>query len=60
MYELYDKVELKDGRKGDIVDTLNGEVFFIDIELMQGKFETVSVRKDEILRKIAKVDRCVQ
>jgi hypothetical protein len=22
MYELYDKVELKDGRKGDIVDTL--------------------------------------
>ena len=60
MYELYDKVELKDGRKGDIVDTLNGEVFLIDIELMQGKFETVSVRKDEILRKITKVDRCVQ
>lgn len=60
MYELYDKVELKDGRKGDIVDTLNGEVFFIDIELKQGEFETVSVRKDEILRKITKVDRCVQ
>ena len=60
MYELYDKVELKDGRKGDIVDARNGEVSFIDIELMQGKFETVSVCKDEILRKITKVDRCVQ
>ena len=55
MYKLYDRVELKDGRKGDIVDTLNGEVFFIDIELTPESFETVSITKDEILRKISKV-----
>lgn len=47
--KLYDKVILKDGRRGDIVDILDpGVAYLVDVELPGPDWDTIEIRQSDI------------
>ena len=47
--KLYDKVILKDGRRGDIVDILDpGVAYLVDVELPGPDWDTIGIRQSDI------------
>lgn len=52
-FKQYDSVELKDGRTGAIVEILGEqEMFMIDIGSSPEDWETITVERKDILKKI--------
>ena len=47
-YEQYQKIKLKDGRDGFIVEILSPTDFIVDVGSSPKDWETISVKADEI------------
>lgn len=47
MYQEFDKIKLKDGRKGIIVDTM-GPDYVVDVGEDESEFDTIIVKPEEI------------
>ena len=55
MFQLYDRVKLKDGRTGFIcVIFENNFDMLLDVELGNFKYDTICITKDDIEKKINK------
>lgn len=49
--KVYDHVTLKDGREGCVVEVLGEQdIFIVDVGSSSSDWDTVEVKKDEILR----------
>lgn len=50
MIKQYDRVRLKDGRTGTVVEVLEeGKAYVVDVDLPGPDWETIEIRQEDIL-----------
>ena len=50
----FDRIQLKDGRVGTVVDVLEpGAAYIVDIDIVGPDWETIEIRQEDIFQKIS-------
>jgi hypothetical protein len=56
--DMYQKIRLKDGRVGHIIEIFNeGEAYMVDLKMADGEYEQVTIKPKDIQSIIVEVDK---
>ena len=56
--EMYQKVKLKDGRAGHIIEIFNdGEAYMLDVKVAEGDYDQPTVSPEDIVSVIVEVEK---